>query len=225
MKKNKFEKIKEVVEKEFDCAAHGMDHIMRVYNMCLALAKSEKVDLEVLKAAALLHDIGGPREMKDPSGKTDHAIESAKMAKPILQKLGFPEKKIKHIQNCIVSHRYRSDNQPETIEAKILFDSDKLDALGAIGVARTLAWVGKNKAFIYRKVNIKKYAKENLTGGKVNGRVKDKTKHSPQMGFETKQKFIPGKLYTKKAKQIGKERLKFTKAFLDRLEREVLAKI
>lgn len=222
---NKFQKIKELVEKEVDCSAHGMDHIMRVYNMCLALAKGEKVDLEVLKAAALLHDVGGSREMKDSSGKTDHAVEGAKMAAPILRKLGFAEKKIKYIQNCIVSHRYRSDNQPETIEAKILFDSDKLDVLGAIGIARGLAWVGKNGAYIYRKTSLEKYAKENLTGGKLGGRIKDKTKHSPQMDFETKLKFIPGKLYTKKAKKIGKERLRYTKDFLSRLKKEISAKV
>ena len=223
--KNKFQKIKETVEKELDCAAHGMDHILRVHNMCLVLAKKQDVDIEVLKAAALLHDIGGPREMKDSSGKTDHAIESAKMAKPILQKLGFAEKKIKHIQDCIVSHRYRSDNKPKTIEAKILFDSDKLDVLGAIGIARGLAWIGKNNAYIFRKVNLKKYVKENLAGGKLGGRIKDKTLHSPQMDFETKLKFIPEKLYTKKAQQIGKERLKYTKDFLIRLEREIIAKL
>ena len=221
---NKFQKIKKIVEKEVDCSAHGMDHIMRVYNMCLTLAKGEKADLEVLKAAALLHDIGGSREMADPSGKTDHAVEGAKMAESILQKLGFAEKKIRHIQDCIVSHRYRSDNQPKTIEAKILFDSDKLDVLGAIGIARGLAWVGKNGAYIYRKTSLEKYAKENLAGGKPGGRIKDKTKHSPQMDFETKLKFIPGKLYTKKAKRIGKERMIYTKDFLKRLEREVSAK-
>lgn len=224
MAKDKFQKIREIVEKELDCAAHGMDHITRVYNMCLFLAKGQKVDLEVLKAAALLHDIGGAREMSDPSGKTDHAVESAKMAKPILKKLGFSEKKIAHIQDCIISHRYRSENQPKTLEAKILFDADKLDALGAIGIGRTLAWVGKNNAYIYRKMDAKKYAKENMVGGKLTGRVKDKTKHSPQLAFETKLKFIPEKLYTNQAKKIGKARLKYTKAFLERLEKDVLAK-
>lgn len=223
--KKKFQKIKELVEKELDCSAHGMDHILRVYNMCLTMAKGENIDLEVLKAAALLHDIGGSREMNDSSGKTDHAVEGAKMAGSILQKLGFAEKKIKHIQNCIVSHRFRSDNQPETIEAKILFDSDKLDILGAIGIARGLAWVGKNGAHIHRKVSLKKYAKENLVGGKIGGRIKDKTKHSPQMDFETKLKYIPGKLYTKKAKMIGRERLRYTEDFLDRLDKEISAKV
>jgi uncharacterized protein len=221
---NKFQKIQKIVEKEVDCAAHGMDHIMRVYNMSLTLAKGEKVDLEVLRAAALLHDIGGPREMADPTGKTDHAVESAKMAGPILKKLGFSDQKIVHVQACIVSHRYRSDNRPQTLEAKILFDADKLDVLGAIGIARGLAWVGKNGAYIFRKMDLKKYAKENLADGKIGGRIKDKTKHSPQMDFETKLKFIPGKLYTKKAKRIGKERLKYTADFLRRLEKEVSAK-
>ncbi|HUD09104.1 MAG TPA: hypothetical protein VMQ48_03385, partial [Candidatus Saccharimonadales bacterium] len=92
-------------------------------------------------------------------------------------------------------------------------------------IARGLAWIGKNNAYIFRKVNLKKYVKENLAGGKLGGRIKDKTLHSPQMDFETKLKFIPEKLYTKKAQQIGKERLKYTKDFLIRLEREIIAKL
>jgi len=218
----KFEKIKEIIEKELkECSGHNFDHVMRVFNMAMHLAKREKVDLEVIKIATLLHDIGGKKEMDDPTGKTDHAIESAKMARPILEKLGFSTDKIDHICDCIISHRYKNEHEPKTLEAKILFDADKLDAAGAIGLARGFAWIGKHGAHIYKKAdNLDDYIKENL-GGKINGRIQDKTKHSTHIEFEIKIKFLADKLYTKKAKKIGKDRIEYSRKFLDRLEKEV----
>lgn len=201
----RIEKLSEIVDKIMICPGHNIDHVKRVYNLCLKLAKEYDVDLEVLEAATLLHDIGGDKEMKDKTGNTDHAIESSKMAKPILEKLGFNKDKIKHIQNCIISHRYKNEFEPETLEAKLLFDADKLDAIGAIGVARSYVWIGKNNAYIYKKVDdLEKYAKENLSG-KIGGRIQDKSKHSPQIEFEIKLKFLPKKLYTEKGREIAKK--------------------
>lgn len=220
----KFQKIKEVVEKELNQekdSAHDIDHIMRVYNLALKIAESEKdVDFDILQAGVLLHDIGGAKEANDPIGQTDHAVIGAEMSKPILEDFGFSAEQIKHIQACILSHRYRTDNLPETIEAKIVHDADKLETVGAIGLARAFAWIGKHKAKIYKTVNIEEYIKENL-GGKINGRIQDKSKHSVQIQFETKDKFLLDKLYTETAKRIGQERLDYYKAFLDRLEKEV----
>lgn len=219
-----FQKIKEVAEKEIGNtpdAAHDMSHVMRVYNLALSMAKHESdVDMDVLQAAILLHDIGGHKEMNDPSGKTDHAIESAKMAEPILKNLDFTAKQIKHIQDCIISHRYKTENRPQTIEAKILFDADKLDAVGAVGIARGFCWIGKNNAHIYRKPNIDEYIEENMHG-KRNGRIKDKTKHSPQIEFAVKHKFLIDKLFTETAKEICRERIIFSENFLNRLEQEI----
>ena len=220
----KFQKIKEIVEKELSCSAHNMDHVMRVYSLALRLAENQDLDLEVLKSAVLLHDIARVKEDNDPTGNTDHALLGSEMAVPILQKLGFSEEKIKHIQDCIISHRYKTGNEPKTIEARILFDADKLDVLGAIGVARSFVWVGRNNSNIYRDIDIDEYIKDNL-GGKINGRIQDKTKHSPQIEFETKTKFVLDKLHTEKAKEIGKERMKFYRDFLHRLEKEVKGEI
>jgi len=189
---------------------------MRVYNLAITLSKNEKVDLNVIKIAVLLHDIGKEDNLK----KTDHAIESAKLAKPFLQKLNLSQNKIDHILDCIISHRYRSEKKPKTLEAKIVFDADKLETVGAIGIARAFVWIGKNNAHIYKKPDIREYAKENL-GGKINGKIQDKTKHSPQINWETKDKHILKYLYTKKAKQIAKERFEFSKTFFSRLEKEI----
>ncbi len=217
----KIKKIKEIVKKEFAfCSAHNFDHVMRVYNLALHLAKNENVNLNVIKVAVLLHDIGGKKEVDDPTGKTDHAVESAKMAEPILKNLGYSKDKIKHIQDCIISHRYRTENKPQTQEAKIVFDADKLETVGAIGIARGFAWIGRNNAYIYKKVDINKYSKENL-GGKINGRIQDKTKHSPQINWETKDKHILNYLYTEKAKQVAKDRMIFSENFFKRLENEI----
>lgn len=215
-----FEKIKEAVAKELSCSAHNMDHTMRVYNLCMKLAEGEDVDREVLGAAALLHDIARVKEDSDQTGKTDHALVGAGMAAAVLAGLDFPKEKIKHVQDCIISHRYRTDKKPETMEARILFDADKLDSLGAIGVARSFVWVGKNNAQLYANTDVHQYANDNL-GGKINGRIKDKTKHSPQIEFETKLKFLADRLHTKKAKEVGKERTGFHRDFLKRLEKEI----
>ncbi len=223
--KERIEKIKQYVKDTMVCPGHNIDHVLRVYNLCLMLSKGETVDHEVLEVATLLHDIGGAKETADKTGKTDHAIESSKMARPLLEKLGFSEEKIKHIQDCIVSHRYKTDNKPKTLEAKLLFDADKLDALGAIGVARVFAWIGKNNAHIYKKVdNLDAYLEDNFTK-KINGRIRDKSKHSPQIEYEIKIKHIIKRLHTLKAKKVAKERLQFYKNFLSRLEKEVKGKL
>lgn len=201
-------------------SAHNMDHVMRVYHMACKLVENEDADLEVIEIAALLHDIGGEKEIQDTTGRTDHSIESVKLAEPFLRKLKISEAKIKHITDCIISHRYRTENKPQTLEAKVLFDADKLEIVGAIGIARAYTWIGKHNAHIYKKVNIKQYTKENQ-GGKINGKIQDKTKHSPQINWETKDKLILDFLYTKKAKKIAQKRLAFSEMFFEKLEKEI----
>ena len=225
-----FQKIKEIVETELNRdhdSGHDIDHIMRVYNLAMTIAKSESdVDLEVVQAGALLHDIGGAREANDTSGQIDHAVIGAEMAKPILENLGFSSDKIEHIQECILCHRYRTNNKPQTIEAKIVHDADKLDSSGAIGIARVFTWISRHHAKIFKKVDdINEYAKENLTDGKISGRIIDKSKHSIHINHETKDKFLLDNLYTETAKKIGRDRATYYKGFIDRLEKEVSGEI
>ena len=216
----KYQKLKKIVERKLTKAdtGHDINHVMRVYNSCLYLAKGEKgIDLEILKTAVLLHDIA---EIKE-SERTCHAKLSAEMAQKILGKLGYSQDKIDKIAHCILAHRYRTGVKPKTKEAKILFDADKLDSLGAIGIARAFIWVERHKAKIYTNLPLKKYIKENLMGGRINGRIKDKTKHSPLIEYEIKLKRVPNRLHARKAKKIAKGRLNYMKSFFDRFSKEI----
>lgn len=195
-------------------SAHDFLHVMRVYRLCLIIAEDHpEVDLEVLITAALLHDVARGKEKEG----YDHAVLSAEIAEKFLRKIGYTEEKIKKIKHCILSHRFRGKIKPKTLEAKILSDADKLDALGAIGVARSYMLAGKYNQKIYSNTPITKYVKENL----MEGKVKDLSKHSPNLEFEIKLKKIPNRLYTEKAKQIAEERYRFMEEFFQRLKMEI----
>lgn len=217
--KEKHKKIIEIVEKKLTCSAHNLDHVFRVYNLCLLLAKYEKgVDLEILIPSALLHDIARVEESQDKTGEIDHAVLGSVIAEDILRKLEYKEEKIEKIKHCIIAHRFRTGNEPNTIEAKILFDSDKLDVIGASGIARTFMLAGQ----FGQRLIIDESLGEYLNGNTVeNGRLKDVSKHTPFIEYEVKFKKIRDKLYTDKAKEIGKDRLRFMDEYFNRLKSEM----
>ena len=220
------QRIKEIMQKELSSSAHSMDHVMRVYDLCMLIADGEKdVDVDVLQAAVLLHDIARVKENSDISGNTDHAVLGSVMAEKILKEFDFPPEKIEKVKHSIISHRFRTGNEPKTIEAKILFDADKLDTLGAVGIARLFMVAGEHGEKTYVDTPPEIYAMENLVGGKHDGRIKNPSKHSPNLDFVTKVIHIPDKLYTQKAKDIAKERLEYMHGFFERLKNEVQGKI
>lgn len=215
----KYEKIIEFVQDKLTCSAHNLDHIFRVYNLCLLIAKHEKdVDLEVLIPAALLHDIARVEESQDKTGKLDHAILGSDIAEGILRELQYEEEKIEKIKHCIITHRFRTGNEPNIIEAKILFDADKLDVIGASGIARTFMLAGQYGQRLIANEPLNDYLESNTV---EKGRLKDVSKHTPFIEYEVKFKRIPNKLYTRKAKEIGKERLKFMDDYFNRLMLEI----
>lgn len=219
--------MKTIVGKEMNGAspAHDINHVMRVYNLCLKLAKYEpNVDSDVLRTSALLHDIARTREDKDAHFhvlNVDHAVLGAEMSDKILRELSYSEEKIEHIKHCIVTHRFRGRNPPRTIEAKILSDADKLDVLGATGIARSFTIGGENGQKIYSDIPVDEYIKENLAGGMPDGRIMDPSKHASNLEFETKFRHVPDKLYTQKAREIARERLEYMKGFFERLKSEI----
>ena len=226
-----YRRLRAIVAKKMKGAspAHDIDHVMRVYNLCLKLAKHyPNVDLEILKISALLHDIARLREDKNGhshSLKVDHAVLGAEMSAAILRKLRYSEKKIEKVTHCIRAHRFRGENQPITLEAKILSDADKLDVLGATGVARSFTIGGECGQRIFSGIPVDEYVKKNFVGGKVNGRIIDPSEHSPNLEFETKFKRVPEKLYTEEARKIAKQRLGFMEQFFDRLKKEIAGEL
>jgi len=116
--------------------SHTFDHVLRVRKLCLLIGQAEGADLEVLEAAALLHDIGRPKEKE--TGRS-HAEIGAEMAVSFLYSIRFPSEKVELVASAIRTHRFSEGLTPTTLEGKILSDADKLDAMGAIGLARTIA--------------------------------------------------------------------------------------
>ncbi len=135
-----------------DSLAHGREHVLRVVESCKEIANSivaeegRKVDRDVLLAAAYLHDIGRLSDMMPlaravPPASEPHATRSVAFAREILQGLGgFPAAKIHAVEQAILAHSFSMGEQPGTVEGKILSDADKLDALGAQGIIRTVAY-------------------------------------------------------------------------------------
>ncbi len=127
--------------------AHDFLHIMRVYKNAQKIAKHEKVNQRIVLTAVLLHDIVQfPKS--DARSKTASA-KSAILASKILKKYDFSDDEIKIIHDAILDHSFSRGKVPKTLEGKILQDADRLDALGAIGIARTFSVGGSEGRSIY----------------------------------------------------------------------------
>lgn len=132
--------------------SHDWAHTLRVDRLCRQIGPREGADALVLALAACLHDIG--RSQQDRSrGAVCHARQGAEMAATILAKHRLAADIKANVLHCIRSHRYRSGESPQTIEAKVLFDADKLDAIGAVGVARAYLFAGEVGAMLHNPNN------------------------------------------------------------------------
>ena len=115
-------------------SAHDLAHTQRVVANAKKLLKSEPADTEVVLAAAWLHDcVVLPKNHPDRKKASGLASERATA---FLEQIAFPEEKLKQVAHAIESHSFSVGIAPETIEAKIVQDADRLDALGAVGIAR-----------------------------------------------------------------------------------------
>lgn len=190
---------------------HGFDHIQRVYRMAERLAREEGADLEIVLAAALLHDIEGSH----PAGeeRANHHHQSADQAAEILRAEGWPEERIAAVQHCIRAHRYRDNREPPaTIEAKVLFDADKLDVLGAIGVARTIGYAVQDGQPVFAQPSARFLA----TGEKEPGEP-----HSSYHEHLFKLSKIKDRLFTASARKIAAERHDYLDNYFKRLIAEM----
>ena len=141
MNRATFERIEAFLRQHLKDSAHDRQHIDRVLYAALDIAACEPgVNMDILIAACLLHDVA--RDLEGSRQDVCHAQAGSVMAYDFLRSIGWSEADCAHVRDCIATHRYRSGNPPVSIEAKILFDADKLDAAGALGIARTLLYKG-----------------------------------------------------------------------------------
>jgi uncharacterized protein len=126
--------------------AHDFEHIMRVYHNAQKIVKKEKANPKLVLSAALLHDIVSyPKSSKRSKLSS---TDSAKKSKLILKKYDFTVEEITVVSDAIKEHSFSQNKIPQTLEGKILQDADRLDALGAIGIARVFATSGSlNRSF------------------------------------------------------------------------------
>lgn len=191
---------------------HGFDHILRVYRMAERLAIEEQADLDIVRAAALLHDAQGSQTEGGEEGRQDHHHASSDFARHILENEGWPPDKILAVQHCIRAHRFRDNTeQPQSLEAKILFDADKLDVIGAVGVARTIAF----DVVVNQPIYVEPSARFLETGEKEPGEP-----HSSYHEYLFKLSKIKDRLFTKTAQQLAEERHHFMDEYFDRLGAE-----
>jgi uncharacterized domain HDIG len=148
MNKEEFQRIERFMLECMDDTVHDCLHSYRVLNYAMQVAnETEKVDMEVVIISALLHDIGRVYEIKNPT--LCHAEVGSKKAKEFLISNGYCEEKANHVADCIFTHRYKKNHEPQSIEAKIIFDADKLDLTGAVGVARAILFGGQIEEPLY----------------------------------------------------------------------------
>ena len=136
--------VKEIMDND---SAHDFEHVMRVYKNAQKICILEKANEKLVLSAALLHDIiSYPKS--DKRSKLS-SIQSAKKSEQILKKYNFAKEEISIISDAIRDHSFSQNKTPRTLEGKILQDADRLDALGAIGIARVFATSGSLKRPFY----------------------------------------------------------------------------
>ena len=190
-------------------SAHDKEHIYRVLYIALDIAKTqEATNLDVLIAACLLHDVARGLQAENPA--LCHAKAGSVMAYDFLLSIGWDEQQAAHVRDCILTHRYRDDHPPVSLEAKILFDADKIDAAGALGIARTLIYQGQVMEPMYTVDD--------------SGKVMDGAQNEPPSFFHEyrfKLEKVYSALYTVRAKEIAQKRQAAAAAFYNSLLAEV----
>ncbi|HID64055.1 MAG TPA: HD domain-containing protein [Anaerolineae bacterium] len=185
-------------------AAHDFDHVLRVLALAERIGQAEGADMEIVRAAVLLHDVA--RAEEERTGLC-HAQAGAERARQILA--GHPANKVEAVAQAIASHRFRDELSPQTLEAKVLYDADKLDAIGAIGIARAYALAGKRGRRLW--------AKSPTTSASESG----SSDQTPVHEFVFKLSRLKDSLFTNAARQIAEDRHRYMVDFFARLEAEV----
>ncbi len=204
--------LKDIKAYAFECFAgargsHGWDHTERVYRLCRHIGRIEGSNMEVLAIAAYLHDVGRPYQ-DESKGAICHAEKGSEMARSLLIKYPMSDRQKANVIHCIESHRFRGDHKPESLEARVLFDADKLDAIGAIGIGRAFLFAGEVGARLHNATldpeDTESYS-ENDTGYRE---------------FRVKLSRIKDRMQTHEGLRMAGERHEFMARFFERLLRE-----
>ncbi|MBR7103768.1 MAG: HD domain-containing protein [Lentisphaeria bacterium] len=188
-------------------SCHDLDHTLRVCrNADKLLAELPEADKNIVRLAALLHDIARPEEKAD--GSVCHAERGACLTEEILRKLGADPVLVSRVSAAVRTHRYRDDNAPASLEAKIVYDADKLDSLGAVGVGRAFLFAGKFGARLHNTaeeaLSHKAYSREDTA----------------YREYLVKLRHLPEAVLTEPGRRIAQERIVFMETFFAELDAE-----
>ncbi len=193
---------------EAEGGCHGIDHADRVAATAIHIGKAMNGRLDIISGAAILHDIGRKDESAS-KGEICHAVRGAELARPILLDHGFKRDDIDKICHCIATHRFRGTNLPLSLEAKILFDADKLDSIGAVGIGRAFLFAGQIGAKLHNhEINIHATAPYS-------------SEDTAYREFRLKLCKVRERMLTPIGQQLADDRHQFMKVFFNRLEIEI----
>lgn len=188
-------------------AAHNIDHIERVVKLATYLCKQEEGKLEVVVPAAWLHDcVSLPKNHPQRSLASSLAADKAV---DILKSIAYPTHYLSDIHHAIEAHSYSADIQPSSLEAKIVQDADRIDALGAIGLSRCIqVGTGLQRPLYHRDDPM------------CESRVPDDSQYTIDHFF-TKLLNIADTVHTTAAKREAEKRSQFMRAYLAQLSDEL----
>jgi uncharacterized protein len=204
-------RVRDAVEKKLGSTSgcHDFDHTLRVLSNARMLTEQlPEANRETVELAALLHDIARPEELAS-QGKVCHAAAGAKIAEKLLLELGATPETASSVAAAVRSHRYRDEVPPETLEARIVFDADKLDSLGAVGLGRAFLFAGHCGARLHNTeaeaLNSPAYSREDTA----------------YREYLVKLRRLPAAMLTEPGRTEGARRLRFMRRFFDRLDAEI----
>lgn len=187
--------------------SHDWDHTERVLRLSLRIGKKEKADLDVLRLAAVLHDVGRQEEDRS-NGRVCHGRAGAALARRLLERHGLDGDTVRKVVHCVRTHRFRKKAAPRSLEARILFDADKLDSIGAVGVGRAFLFAGEIGARLHDQgVDVRR----------TKPYTADDTAYRE---FLVKLSKVKDRITTREGKRLAAGRHRFMVAFFDRLSKE-----
>jgi uncharacterized protein len=196
-------------------AAHDFDHVLRVTHLAEHIAHAENADMTVVCAAALLHDVplDAAAGMALGAARHSHHRVAAAFARQWLAAKGMGTAQLDNVVHCIEAHRFRDQSvQPQSLEAKCLYDADKLDSIGAIGIGRAFAYGGAHNSRLWT---------EPWHAAPPDDRQPTGEQYTPVHEYVYKLRRIVDTLHTATAQHIGAQRHAFMAAFFDQLDAEM----